>query len=254
MLGAVVDTEITHTTRHVPATTAVAGGSGCGDLGSADCCYDFIVNAGLVCGVDVLEAPCIVVEFTPAPLAEGETAAPLPAPTSTAPATAAPATAAPAPVAPAAETEAPSTPAPGVTESPVSRDGVVGVPTPSPGGSAMPQETVAPAPSVGGGGVGTPAPSAPGVLVGGVVSFYGHTLRSPPESADQCKQAGRKLCFVTIAVGVCTRASHPNPCPWGSSRPVLVSRRRSSMHTTRKITEQFLFPRGCNVVLHHSRV
>ncbi|CAM9363763.1 unnamed protein product [Ectocarpus fasciculatus] len=146
------------------------GGDGCGALGSADCCFDNIISAGLVCGVDTLEAPCIIVAFTPAPLAEGETAAPLPAPTSAPPATAAPATPAPltaapdtaapaAPVAPVAGTEAPSTPTPVATESPASR-GVVGVPTPSPGGTVAPSETVASdAPPVGG-GVGTPAPSA----------------------------------------------------------------------------------------------
>ncbi|CAM9975342.1 unnamed protein product [Ectocarpus sp. 13 AM-2016] len=175
------------------------GGSGCGELGSATCCYDNIINAGLVCGVDVLEAPCIIINFTPAPLAEGETAAPLPAPTSPAPATAAPATAAPftvspdtaapAPAAPAAETEAPSTPAPVATESPVSR-GDVGVPTPSPGGLEAPQESVAPyvTPPVGGGVGTTPAPSTP-ECDDSIVGFR-HGVACCSVSCGQCGGAG----------------------------------------------------------------
>ncbi|CAM9541040.1 unnamed protein product, partial [Ectocarpus sp. 8 AP-2014] len=181
------------------------GGSGCGELGSATCCFDNIINAGLVCGVDVLEAPCIIINFTPAPLAEGETAAPLPAPTSPAPATAAPATAAPftvspdtaapaapapaAPAAPAAETEAPSTPAPVATESPVSRGGV-GVPTPSPGGSEAPQESVAPsvAPPVGGGVGTTPAPSAP--ECDDRIEGFRHGVACCSVSCGQCGGAG----------------------------------------------------------------
>ncbi|CAM9347956.1 unnamed protein product [Ectocarpus sp. 12 AP-2014] len=169
------------------------GGSGCGELGSATCCYDNIINAGLVCGVDVLEAPCIIINFTPAPLAEGETAAPLPAPTSAAPATAAPATAAPftvspdtaapAPAAPAAETEAPSTSAPVATESPVSR-GDIGVPTPSPGGSEAPSVT----PPVGVGVGTTPAPSAP-ECDDGIVGFR-HGVACCSVSCGQCGGAG----------------------------------------------------------------
>ncbi|CAM9982062.1 unnamed protein product, partial [Scytosiphon promiscuus] len=48
------------------------GGSGCGTLGSADCCVDNVMAAELVCGVDVFEAPCIVPV-----LGEGETYAPV---------------------------------------------------------------------------------------------------------------------------------------------------------------------------------
>ncbi|CBJ28012.1 hypothetical protein Esi_0089_0053 [Ectocarpus siliculosus] len=175
------------------------GGSGCGELGSATCCFDNIINAGKVCGVDVLEAPCIIINFTPAPLAEGETAAPLPAPTSPAPATAAPATAAPftvspdtaapAPAAPVAETEAPSPPAPVATESPVSRGGV-GTPTSSPGGSEAPQESVAPsvAPPVGGGVGTTPAPSTPECADG--IEGFRHGVACCSVSCGQCGGTG----------------------------------------------------------------
>ncbi|CAB1099232.1 unnamed protein product [Ectocarpus sp. CCAP 1310/34] len=165
------------------------GGSGCGELGSATCCYDNIISAGLVCGVDVLEAPCIIINYTPAPLAEGVTAPATAAPATAAPFTVSPGTAAPVPAAPAAETEAPSTPAPVATESPVSR-GDVGVPTPSPGGSEAPQESVPPSvtPPVGGAVGTTPAPSAPECDDG--IEGFRHGVACCSVSCGQCGGAG----------------------------------------------------------------
>eukprot|EP00752_Nemacystus_decipiens_P011233 g9983.t1 len=116
------------------------GGDGCGALGSADCCHDNIIAGDRICEVNAFEAPCIIVDITPAPLAEGETLAPLPAPTP--PPSPVPVTTAPV-AAPVMEaTQAPVMAAPSPTAAPVSRE--IDPPTPAP---------VA-------GGVGTNAPSA----------------------------------------------------------------------------------------------
>ncbi|CAN0172840.1 unnamed protein product [Pylaiella littoralis] len=140
------------------------GGSGCGALGSADCCIENIVTGDLICGVNAFEAPCLIVEVTPAPLAAGETSAPVPPPT------AAPVAPTAAPVAASSPTLAPvlaATPAPevsreipGPTAAPVAGDGNGGAAaTEAPAGGGAPAAAAATEAPVGG-VVGTPAPAA----------------------------------------------------------------------------------------------
>eukprot|EP00903_Cladosiphon_okamuranus_P009739 g9260.t1 len=134
------------------------GGAGCGALGSADCCYDNIINGDRVCSVTAFEAPCIVIPFTPSPLPDGHTRAPLADPTP-APSLA-PAVPTPAPVAPVA--------AP-VTEDPLPRE--IEEPTAAPNGLEL-----------------TPAPTVEGCAAG--LEGFQHGVVCCPLECGQCGGSG----------------------------------------------------------------
>eukprot|EP00904_Undaria_pinnatifida_P009763 jgi/Undpi1/5917/HiC_scaffold_2.g01191.m1 len=126
-------------------TSAPFGGEGCGILGSADCCFDNIIAAQLVCGVDVFEAPCIVDDDvltpTPTPTAQGETAPPTTLPPITAPVS-------PNPTAQPAPSDVSAAPATSPTGSPVmSRGNPTTAPMPGASVTEMPvapEQTLAP--------------------------------------------------------------------------------------------------------------
>ena len=66
-------------TPHVNIITPMhvcAGGANCGDLGSATCCYNNVINGDRLCGINVFEPPCIIVDLTPTPSAVRETFVP----------------------------------------------------------------------------------------------------------------------------------------------------------------------------------
>lgn len=126
--------------HNTPPLSQKTGGSGCGALGSADCCFDNIINGDRFCDVNAFEAPCIIASLTPSPLAAGQTSAPLPVATP-APSLA-PVAPTPAPVAApmAAPVAAPA------TEAPMSRE--IEVPTAAPVTEAPVEPAQTPAPTV----------------------------------------------------------------------------------------------------------